>query len=74
MAALCGFKACGIDLRVEAVVDCRLKAAAIGGIADGMCTFIEADMRDCLKAVADSRPAGRFGGLFTSIPFYKLEW
>ena len=72
VAALCGLKACGIDLRAEAIADCRRKAAVIGGIKDGMCSFIEADMRHCAAAVGKA-DCGTFGGLFTSIPFYRVE-
>eukprot|EP01050_Picozoa_sp_SAG11_P006495 SAG11_NODE_506_length_8881_cov_10.836825_3_plen_102_part_00 len=76
--AYCGIPAVGIDLRPEAVQECRGLAKALK--LEDRCHFLEGDIREtdtvvnlAIRANAKVRPPGGFGGLFTSIPFWKLE-
>ena len=74
VAARLGMHAAGFDLRASAVADCTDKAAQLEWLDVDRVRFCQGDMRDVHKLVR--RLGGgwpKFGGLFISPPFYKVE-
>jgi hypothetical protein len=82
MAAFFGYAAVGFDLRAEAIKDCKRAAKELadrpeGRVSDSLQLYAVQDMRSCsftAKQIkfSDGKPV-KFGGLFTSIPFWRLE-
>lgn len=89
VSAYCGWSSLGIDLRPECVAECREIAASctFNGAAE-FCVGDMVNTEQVVKqwrkeraaayatqanSAAMSPPSVRFGGLFTSIPFWKLE-
>lgn len=79
VAAKCGLNSLGLDLRPECTDAGRCAAEKLG-VSD-KAFFHPGDMRTVPKTVAafaktrkrQQLPAPRYGGMFTSIPFWKLE-
>jgi hypothetical protein len=71
--AYCGFQCLGLDLRQVCVTECCKLATKLG--LSNMAHFAKGDMRDVETSVRTFRNHhhAKFGGLFTSIPFWKLE-
>jgi hypothetical protein len=79
MAAWFGYGAVGFDVRDDAVLDCqRLAAEAAQSAPLHLQSYHVQDMRTCAQtagkmAFKDGSKISKFGGLFTSIPFWKME-
>jgi SAM-dependent methyltransferase len=74
VAARLGMHAAGFDLRADAVADCTDKAARLKWLDPKLVRFVQGDMRDIGNLVRRlGRGWPKFGGLFISPPFYKVE-
>ena len=77
VAGFCGLSALGLDLRLACVTECEAIAQRLN-LSD-KAKFATGDMRDVPATVERFRgahPRGseiQFGGMFTSIPFWRLE-
>ena len=66
-------RAVGVDVRGDAIADCKAMAEGLEWLPDGAATFLEGDMRNIDRVVRRTGTAMQFGGVFSSIPFGDLE-
>ena len=78
VAAYCELSCLGLDLRPSCITECQAIASRLK--LQDRAFFACGDMRDVETTVAKFRnsrrakgPPIQFGGMFTSIPFWKLE-